>query len=166
MKIPTELPEAFPQAARQHLLHRFEGCVQKGLDFQRKRCKEPVSCVDIQLATSLSFIFQVGQACFLFLFSVVDLIKKKTKFLSSRLEKKSQKFSCVQASLLCVRSSLPFFCCERCKRDHSTRQFRCVATELFSRQQVEAIECCLPAVRFPGVISCIQTEKKVYGIYK
>ena len=58
-KIPTELPEAFPQPARQHLLHRFEGCVQKGLDFQRKRCREPVSCVDIQLATSLSFIFQV-----------------------------------------------------------------------------------------------------------
>ncbi|CAM9650272.1 unnamed protein product, partial [Laminaria digitata] len=56
--IPTGLPEAFPQSARQHLLHRFEGCVQKGLDFQRKRCREPVSCVDIQLATSLSFIFQ------------------------------------------------------------------------------------------------------------
>lgn len=63
-KIPTDLPEAFPAAARQHLLHLFEGCVQKGLDFQRRRCKEPVSCVDIQLATSLSFIFQVGWCTF------------------------------------------------------------------------------------------------------
>ncbi|CAN0476084.1 unnamed protein product, partial [Hapterophycus canaliculatus] len=55
----TGLPEAFPAAARQHLLHLFEACVQKGLDFQRRRCKEPVSCVDIQLTTSLALIFQV-----------------------------------------------------------------------------------------------------------
>lgn len=59
MQIPSGLPEAFPAVARQHLLHLFEVCVQKGLDFQRRNCKEPVACVDIQLATSLSFIFQV-----------------------------------------------------------------------------------------------------------
>ncbi|CAM9277540.1 unnamed protein product [Ascophyllum nodosum] len=56
--IPTGLPEAFPRAARDHLLHLFEACVQKGLDFQRRQCKEPVACVDIQLVTSLSFILQ------------------------------------------------------------------------------------------------------------
>lgn len=59
LQIPTGLPDAFPAAARQHLLHLFKACVQKGLDFQRRRCKEPVSCVDIQLTTSLALIFQV-----------------------------------------------------------------------------------------------------------
>ena len=59
-------------AARQHLLHLFEVCVQKGLDVQRRRCKEPVSCVDIQLATSLSFIFQVCVSFFVQRFSVTE----------------------------------------------------------------------------------------------
>ncbi|CAM9163466.1 unnamed protein product, partial [Choristocarpus tenellus] len=56
--VPT-LPEAFPQFARDHLLGLFGKCVQAGMDFQRKNCREPVGCVDIQLATSISFIFQV-----------------------------------------------------------------------------------------------------------
>jgi dynein heavy chain, axonemal len=43
---------------RQRLLTLFEKVMDKGLKFQRKNCKEPVSCVDIQLATSLALLFQ------------------------------------------------------------------------------------------------------------
>ncbi|CAM9165960.1 unnamed protein product, partial [Chrysoparadoxa australica] len=55
--IPT-LPESFGEPLKAHLLTLFEKSVQQGVDFQRKNCKEPVECVDIQLITSLSFIFQ------------------------------------------------------------------------------------------------------------
>lgn len=82
IKIPTGLPEGFPAAGRQHLLHLFEACVQKGFDFQRKRCKEPVTCVDIQLVTSLSFIFQVGCRSFL----ECEGMPKHEKMVSCRIE--------------------------------------------------------------------------------
>ena len=42
-----------------NLLARFyDAHFQKGLTYQRKKCKEPVGCVDIQLATSCAVIFQ------------------------------------------------------------------------------------------------------------
>merc|ERR1719398_157932 len=45
-------PESVPDAVKVKLIALYENCFQKGLTFQRKRCKEPVGCVDIQLATS------------------------------------------------------------------------------------------------------------------
>lgn len=43
---------------RERILSLFERIMDKGLRFQRRQCKEPVACVDIQLATSLAYIFQ------------------------------------------------------------------------------------------------------------
>jgi dynein heavy chain len=51
-------PESVPDAVKVKLIALYENCFQKGLTFQRKRCKEPVGCVDIQLATSSAMIFQ------------------------------------------------------------------------------------------------------------
>ena len=52
------LPEVVPDACREKLLELFDKYFQRGLTFQRKKCQEPVGCVDIQLATSASMIFQ------------------------------------------------------------------------------------------------------------
>ena len=51
-------PETVPELVKTKLITLYEACFQKGLTFQRKRCKEPVGCVDIQLATSSAMIFQ------------------------------------------------------------------------------------------------------------
>ena len=51
-------PENVPELVKTKLISLYEACFQKGLSFQRKRCKEPVGCVDIQLATSSAMIFQ------------------------------------------------------------------------------------------------------------
>merc|ERR1719181_72282 len=51
-------PETVPELVKTKLISLYEACFQKGLTFQRKRCKEPVGCVDIQLATSSAMIFQ------------------------------------------------------------------------------------------------------------
>ncbi len=51
-------PESVPDAVKTKLIALYEACFQKGLSFQRKKCKEPVGCVDIQLATSSAMIFQ------------------------------------------------------------------------------------------------------------
>ena len=51
-------PENVPELVKTKLIVLYEACFQKGLTFQRKRCKEPVGCVDIQLATSSAMIFQ------------------------------------------------------------------------------------------------------------
>ena len=51
-------PENVPELVKTKLIALYETCFQKGLSFQRKKCKEPVGCVDIQLATSSAMIFQ------------------------------------------------------------------------------------------------------------
>ena len=51
-------PENVPDFVKTKLIALYETCFQKGLSFQRKKCKEPVGCVDIQLATSSAMIFQ------------------------------------------------------------------------------------------------------------
>ncbi|KAH8045612.1 dynein light chain binding protein [Aureococcus anophagefferens] len=54
----ADLPDQVPDHARAHLLKLYDAYFQKALTFQRKKCKEPVGCVDIQLATSCAVIFQ------------------------------------------------------------------------------------------------------------
>ena len=54
----AQLPEAMPLAAKWHFVGLFDKLFQKGLDFSRKQLKEPVGCVDIQLANSCLVIFQ------------------------------------------------------------------------------------------------------------
>ena len=51
-------PENVPELVKTKLISLYAACFQKGLTFQRKKCKEPVGCVDIQLATSSAMIFQ------------------------------------------------------------------------------------------------------------
>ena len=51
-------PETVPSLVKTKLISLYATCFQKGLTFQRKKCKEPVGCVDIQLATSSAMIFQ------------------------------------------------------------------------------------------------------------
>ena len=51
-------PEQVPPIVTEKLIELYDACFQKGLTFQRKKCKEPVGCVDIQLATSSAMIFQ------------------------------------------------------------------------------------------------------------
>jgi dynein heavy chain, axonemal len=54
----TSLLSKCSAATVQHLLTLFEQYVQDGIDYQRKHCTEPVECVDVQLATSLTVILQ------------------------------------------------------------------------------------------------------------
>lgn len=56
--VVRDLPAEVPESIRQHILTLYQKVMEKALKFQRKFCKEPVSCVDIQLATSLALIFQ------------------------------------------------------------------------------------------------------------
>ncbi|KAJ8609535.1 hypothetical protein CTAYLR_006023, partial [Chrysophaeum taylorii] len=53
-----KLPSHVPDAARTHVVALFEKFFQDGLNHQRKHLKEPVGCVDIQLATSCAVVFQ------------------------------------------------------------------------------------------------------------
>jgi len=56
--VVRDLPSQATETMRQRILTNFQMIMGKGLKFQRKNCKEPVGCVDIQLATSLTLIFQ------------------------------------------------------------------------------------------------------------
>jgi len=51
-------PENVPALVKTKLIKLYEACFQKGLTFQRKKCREPVGCVDIQLATSSAMLIQ------------------------------------------------------------------------------------------------------------
>mmetsp|Transcript_28190 Transcript_28190/g.33408 ORF Transcript_28190/g.33408 Transcript_28190/m.33408 type:complete len:2629 (+) Transcript_28190:1-7887(+) len=52
------LDPTIPQEVRDHILVLFKEYFPKGLEFQRKKCKEPVETVDIQLAMSLAAFIQ------------------------------------------------------------------------------------------------------------
>lgn len=47
-----------PEEARKHVVALFDKFFQAALDYQRKHLKEPIGCVDIQLATSCAVVFQ------------------------------------------------------------------------------------------------------------
>lgn len=53
-----KLPERVPDEARLHIVTLFEKFFQQALDYQKKYLKEPIACVDIQLATSCAAIFK------------------------------------------------------------------------------------------------------------
>jgi dynein heavy chain len=52
------LDPTVPAAVRAHLVALFEEFVPRGLEFQRKRCREPVETVDIQLAVAVASLVQ------------------------------------------------------------------------------------------------------------
>jgi len=54
----TVLTPTLPMEVREHLLSLFETYLDTAMTFQRKRCKEPVETVDIQLASSVTALVQ------------------------------------------------------------------------------------------------------------
>jgi len=54
----SSAPEGLPEPVKAHLFGLIETVFPKALTFQRKKCAEPVECVDIQLVTSLTMLFQ------------------------------------------------------------------------------------------------------------
>ena len=51
-------PEGMPEAIRKHLYELISKFVPLVMNFQRRNCKEPVGCVDIQLVTSMTKLFE------------------------------------------------------------------------------------------------------------
>jgi dynein heavy chain len=51
-------PEGMPDEIKKHLFGLIEKFIPLVLKYQRKNCKEPVKCVDINLVTSLTILFQ------------------------------------------------------------------------------------------------------------
>eukprot|EP01041_Mallomonas_annulata_P001585 gene1585-3062_t len=56
--VNRSLPQSCPDFVAPHLLSLFERVFTKGLAYQRKKCKEPVETVDIQLVISLCTLFE------------------------------------------------------------------------------------------------------------
>jgi len=52
------LDKTLPPPVRAHAIALFEEYCQRGLDFYRKRCREPVETVDIQLIVSMASLVQ------------------------------------------------------------------------------------------------------------